>query len=320
MVGEPDGGLQRALSRPDLSAVLGGLLSGEVDQFHLQRGTGGSGRGASRLFGRAVLRRDALGVPRRALIDVDQAQQRSVGEEPVLAQAATLLFAEFDRAYRSAPAQVILQAAQEHGLSLGHFPFGGLERLRLAGDPLQALLDQGDVGEGQFEGHRFDVTDRIDALHRVWDGVVLERPHDVNQRVHPAQLVQEARLRAGAATETSAREVHVLQCRLGVFLGLEHRAELVEAEVGDFDDAEMRILVGGDADLMVRGRDGVEKRRFAAALKANDAQSGHSRWPPLLAAAGRQFARRASRSISISPSPACGQSFSATAIASTEAR
>ena len=146
--------------------------------------------------GGAELGRD-LGRPAGVgLVDVEQRQQGAVGQEAVVAQLLALRLAQRDGAHRRAPRQLVVEAAQEGGVAVGALAFRRLERLRLGRDAVQALLDQPHVGEHELQQHVLDVAGRVDALLGVRDGVVVERAHDVDQRVLLAQLVEEAQLRA----------------------------------------------------------------------------------------------------------------------------
>jgi hypothetical protein len=74
---------------------------------------------------------------------------------------------------------------------------------------------------------------------------ILERAHDVEQRVDVLEVGQE-RLAAGRVPFLDADDVEVLDLRVGRLLGLERGGEPVEPLVGDLRDADVGLgLPGG---------------------------------------------------------------------------
>ena len=66
-----------------------------------------------------------------------------------------------------------------------------LPHLHGALQALRALGDQHAVGEEQLEVDAFGILGRVDAAVNVEDRVVLERAHDVDERIRGAQRLQE---------------------------------------------------------------------------------------------------------------------------------
>jgi len=164
------------------------------------------------------------------------------------------------------------QPRQQRHFALRRLSLRHLHRPHRRFDPLEPLLDERRVGERQFELHRRGVTRRVDRRLRVRHRLILERAHNVDQRIAPRELRQELRRRPLPATERLARKVDVADIRERELLRVKYLREPVEPSVRHLNHADVRL----DArtvrpGLRVALRDGVEYRRLAGALEANDA-------------------------------------------------
>ena len=143
------------------------------------------------------------------------------------------------------------------------------------------FFDQGEVGEGEFELHGFDVAGGVDALGGVGDGVVVEGADDVDQGVEQAESVEESvgrRFAAAAqcAGEACAGEIDDVQ---GGGSGLARAVEVgesLESFVGRRHDAFVGVLVCAEAGGAVGAGEGVEESGLAGAFEADESYRWHA--------------------------------------------
>ena len=111
-------------------------------------------------------------------------------------------------------------------------------------EPLEAALGHREIGEEELEVELLQVARRVDAARRMRVGRVLERAHDVEQRVRvaqPREVVGGQLLGADVALGRGRRrrQVDVGHVGLDDLLGLEDLGEPSEPVVGDLDDADV---------------------------------------------------------------------------------
>ena len=168
------------------------------------------------------------------------------------------------------------QALEERKLGLGLL----VAALRLLLGLVDPLLDGVEVREDELGRHDLDVPDRVDRAHRVDDVGILEAAHDVDDRVHLAdvreELVAEALALAGAGDE--AGDVHELDRRGDDDPGLRDLLQDREAVVGHRHDPD----VGIDGAERIVGRlglpragEGVEEGGLAHVGEPDDACFEH---------------------------------------------
>ena len=117
-------------------------------------------------------------------------------------------------------------------------------RLRRALHAIEPLLDDREIGERELELDHLAIAHRIDRAHHVQHVVVVERAHDVHDRVGLAdvreELVAESfALRRALHESGDVDELH--RGRHGP-LRLHDARELVEPRVGHVHAADVRIL------------------------------------------------------------------------------
>ena len=146
----------------------------------------------------------------------------------------------------------------------------------VARDLLQPLLDGLQVGQHQFGGHDLDVPHRVNVPGDVDNVRVLEAAHDMDERVHLADVAEEliAQALAVGGAFHQAGDVHELKGRRDQRADLGDLAELRQARVRHTDDAEVgfdgaeRVILRRG---LVRAGDGVEERGFPYVRKTDDA-------------------------------------------------
>ena len=150
---------------------------------------------------------------------------------------------------------------------------------------LQAVtpfLQGGEIGQDELGVDHLDVAHRIDRATDVMDVAALETPHDLNDRVHFADVAEElvAEAFARARPFHQSGDVDELDRGRDDFLGMRKLGERFESVVGHGDDAEVRV---DRAERIIgrlrfsRARDGVEKGRFANVRQTHDSGAQHRR-------------------------------------------
>ena len=146
----------------------------------------------------------------------------------------------------------------------------------IARDLLQPLLDGLQVGQHQFGGHDLDVPHRVNVAGDVDNVRVLEAAHDLDERVHFADVAEELVAQALAVGRAfhQAGDVHELKGRRDERADLDDLAELRQARVRHADDAEVGFD-GAEGIILrrglVRAGDGVEEGGFPDVRKTDDA-------------------------------------------------
>ena len=206
-------------------------------------------------------------------VDVEDDEEGLVGEELVVDQHLALFVGHRLVTQRRVRFEPRLQTLEERRLALGGVALADLHGPHRCLDAFEALLDEGGVGEGELELHGGRVAGRVHGALGVGDGLVGEGADDVDEGVAAGELCEELRGRALAVAEGLAGEVDVADVGEGELLRVEELRELVEAFVGDLDDADVGLDAGAvRARLRVALRDGVEDGGLAGALEADDAE------------------------------------------------
>ena len=130
------------------------------------------------------------------------------------------------------------------------------------------------VGQDQLGFDRLDVARRIDRPVDMDDVVVLKAAHDVDDRVHLADVGEElvAQTLAAARALDQTGDVDELDRRGGVLLGMVHFAQHVQTAVRHGHHAGVRLdgterIIGG---LRAGAGDGVKQRALADVRQTDD--------------------------------------------------
>ena len=208
------------------------------------------------------------------VVDVEDDEERLVGEELVVDEhraSSSVICCARRGVVRLEPR---LQPLEERHLALGDIALGHLDRAHRSLDALEALLDEGGVGERRA---RAPWRRRRGRRQRSSAGAGRSRRRtSATTWMRASQRESWARncaRRALAVAEGLAGEVDVADVGEGELLGLEDLRERVEAGVRHLDDADVRLDAGAvRAGLGVAPRDGVEDGGLAGALEADDAE------------------------------------------------
>ena len=164
------------------------------------------------------------------LADVEEHEDRLLGEEPEPADGLLLVGVETQVADRRAGLETLVQTPDDDLLSLGGLALGRRAVTRARLEPLEPSLGHGEIGEEELEVEPLEVARRVDGALRVRVGRVLERPDDVEQGVRiaePGEVLGGQLLGADVALgrRRRRRQVHVRDVGLDDLLRLEDRGE-----------------------------------------------------------------------------------------------
>ncbi len=234
------------------------------------------------------------------LPDVEQDQDRLLGEEPEAADGLGLVGVELEVADRLAGLQARVDPPQDDLLALGRLALRLRPVAPAALESLQAPLGHRQVGQDELEVELLKVARRIDTAGGMrMDGVV-EGANDVEEGVRiaqPREVVGRKLLRADAPLRRGRRrgQVHVRDIGVDGLPWLEDGSEPVESVIRDLHDPD----VEGDAPvatgLGVPAGQGVEDGGLAAPGKTDDGglhgtdRTGASDTAPSVAAGRREF-------------------------------
>ena len=270
-----DGAGHAAFSDAGGGAELGGFLLGEFVEVHFEL----AGHDGDIAAGAGVLRAAGgfeFSAAREVLLpDVDEQEERLCGEELGAFEELAVVVGEL----LGADGDVVFEAGFqpfEEGLEAeGAFALAGLHGADFGFEALEAALDDGEVGEGEFEVHHLDVAVGVDRALGMGDRVVAEGADDMDEGVHAGEVVDELPRRPLAFAEglAGSREVDVLDGCVGDFFRPVEAGEGVDTLVGDVDDADVGLAGGRvGADLGGAAGDGVEDGGLAGAGEADDAE------------------------------------------------
>ena len=219
-----------------------------------------------------------------AFADVEQDEDRLLGQEAEAADRLLLVRVEAESRIGVPASSPVLSrpsttSSRSVGLALGRVPWRPLPL-----EALQAALGHGQVGEHELEVELVEVAGRVDAPVRVRVGRVLERAHDVEQRIgvaQPRQVVGRQLLGPDAPLGRGGRgrQVDVRHVGLDDLLGLEDLGEPVEPVVGDLDDPDVERDPAVAAGLGVAAGERVEDGRLARSGKPDDGDLHRRLWP-----------------------------------------
>ena len=103
---------------------------------------------------------------------------------------------------------------------------------------LQPFFDLAEIADHEVEFDILDVAQGIDRAD-MRDGGIFESAQDVDQRVHVAEMADVGGLLQRFLA--NGAHVHVFDGGVGEFLGVVESGQLVEALVGNFGHADMRL-------------------------------------------------------------------------------
>ena len=156
-------------------------------------------------------------------------------------------------------ADLLQQLLLEQGMLVAAFD--------VARDFLLALADGLQVGQHELRGDDLDVPHRVNVAGHVCDVGILEAAHDVNERVHLADMAEELiaqALAVGGALDQPG-DIHELEGRGNLGADLGDLGELGQSRLRHTDYAQVgldraeRVVLGRS---LVRAGDGVEERGF----------------------------------------------------------
>jgi hypothetical protein len=208
-----------------------------------------------------------------AFRDIEDDKEGFVGEKLVVHQQLLFFGRHLLRAQRCIGLEPRFQPLKECRLTLGVAALACLDRPHAGVDALQPLLDEGRIGEGEFELHRADVPLRVYGTRGMGHRLVFERPCDVDQSIAARELREKLARGSLPGAEGVAGEVDVSNIRQGELLGVEHRRQPAQAFVRHLHDADIGLHARAvRAGCGIALRDRIEGRRFARALITDDAK------------------------------------------------
>jgi hypothetical protein len=147
---------------------------------------------------------------------------------------------------------------------------------------LLALLHRAEIGQHQFRRDHLNVAHRINRPGNVMDVVVLETAHDLDDRVHLADMGQElvAQPLALARALDQPGDIHELEHRRHELLRFREIGELLQPLVRHGDNTGVRIdraerIIGR---LRLAGlRDCIEKRALPDVRQPDNSRAQHKR-------------------------------------------
>ena len=258
-----------------------------VVRLHLQQL--GLERAANRYDGLTVLELSCIGGYRLAqrsrplVLSVRQVGlphvrhvQHGLGREELEAlQDRQVVLGHVRRAYRLSRLERS-ERLLEHSLLADRILLAGLGLLV---DLVQATLDGVEVRQSQLGLDDIPIARRIDVAKHVRDVLVIEAAQHVGDRIDLANIAQKLvaqSLTLGRALDKT-RDVNELDHRRNSSLRLGQLVDPIEADVGDFDRADVR-LDGAERIILRRGPrsgQGVEERRLPDVRKADDSDLEH---------------------------------------------
>ena len=141
---------------------------------------------------------------------------------------------------------------------------------------VHALLHGVQIGENEFEVDRFDIAHGVHGIFDVGHVRVLEAPHDVDDRVHLADMRKKfiAQALAAARALHEPRDIDEFDDGGGDFFAVVQGGELVEPFVGNGDYAYVGFY---GAEGVIRGfrarvRDCVEQSGFSYVRKSHNTE------------------------------------------------
>ena len=207
--------------------------------------------------------------------DVEQHEHGFLGQEPEAPDGLLLVGVEAEIADGLPGFEAFVQALEDDLLAFGRFALRGRPMAPAALQPFQPPLGHREIGEDELEIESFEVARRVDAAVRMRVRGVLERPHDVQERVRVAQAGQVVGRQLLGADVALGRGRRGRQVRVGHdgmhdLLGLEDLGEPVQASVGHLDDADVERDPTEAAGLGMASGQGVEDGRLARSGKPDD--------------------------------------------------
>ena len=207
--------------------------------------------------------------------DVEQDEDRLLGQEPEAADRLLLVGVEAEVADRLAGLQALVQPAQDDLLALVRLALGGRAVAAAPLEPFQPAFGHRQVGEDELEVEPLDVAGGVDAPVGMRVRRVLECADDVQQGVEIAQareVVGRQLLGADVALGRRGRrrQVRVRDVGLDDLLRLEDLGEPVEPGVGHLDDPDVEGDAAEAAGLGVAAGQRVEDGRLARSGKPDD--------------------------------------------------
>ena len=197
----------------------------------------------------------AYGLVEVVLVYVEQDDERLRCEELEPAKALGLIGRELLVADGRLAFEMFLDSLEQVTLLFDGVPLGGLRALGILVEPLQPALQQFEIGEQELQQHVSDIAEGIDRAVDVEYGIVLERPRDDEQRVHPLEVVQ---VLAGYPARPAGRgcrwwDVDVAHRRGHGFPGCVQLREAVKPRVGHRCHPDVRFsAVRGHVDPPAR--------------------------------------------------------------------
>ena len=211
-----------------------------------------------------------------ALADVQQDEDRLLGQEPEAADRLLLVGVEARRrGSASRPRAPALSRPRTASSRSFASRSAGVPWRPLCLQPLEAALDEGEVGQDELGVEPVEIAGRVDRALRMRVGRVLERADDVEQRVRvaePGEVLGRQVLRPDVALRRGRRrgQVDVGDVGLDDLLRLEDLGEPVEPLVGHLDDADVELHPAEPAGLGVAPGQRVEDGRLARSGKTDD--------------------------------------------------
>ena len=215
---------------------------------------------------------DVRGVGDVGLVEVDHQEQRLGRQQLKAAEAALVVAGEAQRPQRLAVLERILAAKNEVALLL---ELRRLVLLQILLEPLEAALDDAEVGEDQLVFHRLRIARRIDAAGCVRDRLVAKRPDHVHESV--GRLVAGDVHERGGAGAARRDDVGELDRRRHPLARVVHRGQDVETGVGHLGNADHGLGLPVSAGGVLGARHQLEERGLACRGQAYEGSVQHKR-------------------------------------------
>jgi hypothetical protein len=226
-----------------------------------------------------IVLRDALdqlgGTRQISFADVEQDENGLLGEEPKAADRLLFVRLELDVANRPLGLEGRLQLPDDDLFPLIRLALRSRPMTPAGTKPLEAPVDEGQVGQGELQVELVEVTAWIDRARGVRQRRIVERPHDMDECVGLAEAGEVFGRQLLGPDPTlrrrrRRREVDVRDVCLDDFLRLEDLGEPVEAVVGHLHDADVELHPPKPARVGVAAGEGVEHGGLAGPGETDD--------------------------------------------------
>jgi len=157
-----------------------------------------------------------------------------------------LLWRQSDVAQRLLGLELGVQPFEQRRFDGVLLPVFDLALLALLVQPRQPVFDADQIHQQELAVDRLQVPDRVDRLLGMRHGRVLERADDVHKGVHLLELVAHRPAQAALPDAfVQPADVGIGDGGVGGFLGLEDRAQPVDARVGHVHDGSVHLELAG---------------------------------------------------------------------------